>query len=192
MSFELYYVTGNPGKFEEVQRFLKSYAPEIDLKQADIDLQEQQTDDQYAIAVYKAQQAWDLLKKPLLIDDAGVYFDKYHKFPGTMTKFLFQGIGFEGIFKLVEPGDRLRYFLYLMYVDDQGKMRAFEGECKGRVVKPEVFDAHPRLPFDDIFLPDGSDKTCAQMQHDDNFHLFAHRLLAVKKFIEWLHNKKSS
>ncbi|MBX9830676.1 hypothetical protein K2X40_01865 [Candidatus Babeliales bacterium] len=189
MSFELYYVTGNAGKFEEVERFLSTYAPEIKLLQADVDLQEQQTDDQLAIALHKAQQAWDLLGKPLLVDDAGVYFDKYHKFPGTMTKFLYQGIGFDGIFKLVEHGDRARFFLYLIYVDGPTSFHTFEGECLGQVVKPAVFNAHPRLPFDDIFLPDGSDKTYVEMRHDDNFDLFAYRLHAVKKFVQWLHKK---
>lgn len=59
---ELYFVTGNPVKFQEVSTFFAKYAPQISVKQFDVDLPEIQTLDQTAIAVDKARQAWNLLK----------------------------------------------------------------------------------------------------------------------------------
>src|SRR3972149_6956296 len=101
MNNELHYVTTNPGKFTEIADYLHTASPQITLKQFSPDITEIQTTDQLAIAVDKAKKAWDLLKKPLLLDDAAIYFEKYHKFPGTLSKFVSEGIGFEGLKRLI-------------------------------------------------------------------------------------------
>ena len=41
-------------------------------------------------------QAYKILKKPLITDDTAIYFEGYPGFPGTFTKFVFQGLGFSG------------------------------------------------------------------------------------------------
>ena len=74
------YVTSNNGKFLEVQRYLQRHAPDINLIRANVDIEEMQSMDQHAIALDKAQKAWDQLKTPLLIDDAGIYFNRWHEF----------------------------------------------------------------------------------------------------------------
>jgi len=83
---EIFYVTGNTGKFNEVKDFADRVFSEIDLKQYHVELSEQQILDQRTIAVSKAMQAWEVIKQPLLVDDAGFFFEKYPKFPGTLSK----------------------------------------------------------------------------------------------------------
>ena len=74
----LTFVTGNNGKFKEVERYINELAPTITLKQAAIDLPECQSLDIRTVALGKAQKAWELLQAPVLIDDGGIYLERYH------------------------------------------------------------------------------------------------------------------
>jgi len=183
------YVTGNLGKYEEVKTFIHHNCPQIQIDHIIIELDEMQTLDQKAIAISKAKQAYAQVKRPLLIDDSAVYFDKYHRFPGTLTKFVYHGIGFEGILKLVEDDHRATCLLYLIYIDGDDSYTIFEGKSHGKIVSPSQFIAHADLPYDDIFLPDGASKTYAQMRGTKEIEKYAHRLKAVKKFLVWFGEK---
>ncbi|MBM3886399.1 hypothetical protein FJ364_00575 [Candidatus Dependentiae bacterium] len=181
---QLYYVTGNDGKFEEVRGFLAREHGNISLEQKPLPLVEIQSMDQKAVALDKAKQAYAMLKKPLLVDDAAIYFTKYNQFPGVFTRYVYMGIGMDGMFKLVQPGDRAYFLLYLVSVDEQGKCQIFEGRCDGVIVKPAVFKAHPELPFDDIFKPDGSELSYADLFGTPASVQFAYRLKALQAFLK--------
>jgi XTP/dITP diphosphohydrolase len=185
MKMKLSYVTGNNGKFEEVRDYLTHVKSSIELVQMPLSLIEIQSMDQKAVALDKARQAYAQLKRPLIVDDAAIYFEKYNQFPGVLTRYVYEGIGMDGIFKLVEPGDRAYFLLYLVYVDADGRETVFEGRCAGAIVHPPVFKAHPDLPFDDIFLPDGSELSYADLFGTPGFAQFAYRLQAIKAFCEW-------
>jgi len=183
---EIYYVTSNTGKFDEVARMLAQHAPEILLTSCDIDIPEIQSMDQLEVARDKAKKAWDVLQKPLIIDDAGIYFEKYNKFPGVLSKFVSYGLGFEGIKKLIEPGDKAYFLLYMIYVDGPESYHVFEGRCDGILHTPEIFDAQQNLPYDTYFTPLGADKSCAQMRHElEKYQDYFYRVRAVRKFLDW-------
>lgn len=183
---DLYYVTGNSGKFNQVAIYLKHTAPHINLIQHDVDLHEIQTLDQEAIARDKATQAWNLLKKPLIIDDSGFYFEKYHQFPGTLSRYVFEGIGFEGLLKLVEPGDRMHGLVYLIYVDAEGDIVSFPAKTEGTVIFPKPNQLHPTLPYISIFKPDGADKSYFEMHGTAEEGKYSQRLKAVQQLVDWL------
>jgi non-canonical purine NTP pyrophosphatase (RdgB/HAM1 family) len=190
MKQTIYYVTTNPGKFDEVSRYIKRFEPSIDLQQFSADIEEIQTMDQQAIAIDKAKKAWNLLKKPLLLDDAAMYFDKYDRFPGTLSKFVSQGIGFDGLKKLVDEGDKAHFLLYMIYVEGPEQLNIFEGRCDGTIAKPEHFDADPHRPYDALFIPEGATVTKAKMYNTLEDHSqFFYRLKALKKFLYWYKNR---
>jgi non-canonical purine NTP pyrophosphatase (RdgB/HAM1 family) len=177
------YVTGNNGKFQEVRDFLAYEHSPVELEQQPFPMFEIQSMDQKAVALDKARQAYAVLKRPLIVDDAAIYFNKYNQFPGVFTRYVYMGIGMDGIFKLVKPGDRAYFLLHLVYIDAQGQEQVFEGRCDGTIVHPAVFKAHPDLPFDDIFLPDGSDLSYAELFGTPAFAQFAYRLKAIRTFL---------
>lgn len=185
MKKEIYYVTSNDGKFEEVSMYLKDRTFSPAVIQARIELDEIQSYDQQHIALDKARQAWNHIKKPVLVDDSGIYFDKYHKFPGTMTKFLYKGVGMKGVLKLVEPGDKAHFLLSLVYCDGPESFEVFEGRCDGHVVFPDIFRANPNQPYDDIFQPQGSDKTYIQLWGTPEMGKYFYRLRAIDAFLKW-------
>lgn len=181
---ELYFVTGNPVKYEEVSNFFAQYAPHISIKQFDVDLAEIQTLDQRAIALDKARQAWNLLKKPILVDDSSVYFEPYQDFPGTMTKFVYKTLGLNGIFKLMETGDRMyiRIVLAFMYGDDAYSL--FEDTTHGIFDKTHRLDLHrTEAPFDTVFIPDGAVETVDILRLKGEAEPYQYRMRALHKFI---------
>ena len=72
---ELYLITGNKSKFEEAREILKD--TDIELKQEKIDLIEIQSIEQEQVVIDKAEQAFQKLKKPVLVDDTGIFFEEY-------------------------------------------------------------------------------------------------------------------
>ena len=185
MNHEIYYATGNPGKFDEVKRFIEEHEPSITLKQFDIDIPEIQSLDQKKIALYKAREAWKRLKKPLLVDDSGFYFDAYKNFPGTLTKFVYEGLGFEGIFALAKKNNKGSLILHLIYMDKPDSCHSFVGKCAGQIVEPKEWKVLPTLPWDTVFLPDGTDKTYLEMRNTPQEAEYAYRIRALKKFLTW-------
>ena len=192
MKKTIYYATTNAGKFSTLKQYIDSHEPSIELKQLDKDLPEIQTMDQKAIAIDKAEQAWKLLQKPVIVDDAGFYFEHYNNFPGTLTKFVYLGIGLEGLLKLAEDDNRVTRRLYIVYKDSPEGHHIFQGESKGTIVRPDSFDAHPSLPYDAIFKPAGADKTMAFIRGTEEEKKYSYRLQALKKFLAWYKTKRHS
>ena len=179
------YVTSNNGKFLEVQQYLKRHAPEIDLVQEAVEIEEIQSMDLKVVATDKAKKAWQVLKAPLLIDDAGVFFNRWNQFPGVFTKFVCQGLGMEGIRRLIEPGDTGYFKLFLIYADEQGGLHSFEGRCDGQLTPDYQGTSHVDLPFDVCFKPEGLTLTYAEIKQDKAHEDYFYRLRAVKSFLIW-------
>ncbi|MHB9147601.1 MAG: non-canonical purine NTP pyrophosphatase [Candidatus Amoebophilus sp.] len=180
----LTFVTGNNGKFKEVERYINELAPTITLKQAAIDLPECQSLDIRTVALGKAQKAWELLQAPVLIDDGGIYLERYHQFPGTLSKYVYQGIGLDGIWLLAKEDPRAYFLSCLVYITSPTDYHFFEGICQGTIIKPvsAVLDSH--LPYTYMFVPNGQTKTMAQLRNTEAEKEFHHRLKAAKQLVK--------
>lgn len=184
MNKKFFYATNNAGKFEEVKDFFVKIGSGFSIEQYAIEIDEIQSLDQKIVVLDKVKKAFNKVKQPLLLDDGGLFFAAYNQFPGTLSKFVFQGLGFEGLFKLVEEDNRASFILQLAYTDGV-QTQLFEGVCHGTIIKPQDLSSHPKLPFTAIFKPEGSDKTLAQLRYTDDFFHFSFRQQALKKFIDW-------
>ena len=160
----LYYVTGRASKATLLAQFLPESA-RFSIEQIDADLFEEQTDDQEKIAVTKAKQAWKLVQKPLLVDDGAIYFHKYQDFPGTFTKFIYKGLGYEGICKLLDDGDELSVVITLVLIYGADTYKIFKISKTGtfrKVYNPDLF-----FLFDSTFVPQGLHKTYVELKNQD-------------------------
>lgn len=179
---ELYYVTSNAAKFGEAQEFFIKYVPHIMLKQCDFDCNEIQTLDQNFIAVDKAKQAWDHVKKPVLVDDVGVYFDAYTDFPGTMTKFVYKTLGFKGLFRLLDNGAPMNIKIVLVFMYGDDKKIIIEDTVHGVFEKEHRLDLHRTdAPFDTVFIPDGTTETIDELRLRGAAEHYRYRIRALKK-----------
>lgn len=182
---ELYYATSNSDKYEVVNSYLEKNMPHIQLKPCTHDFVEIQSYDQQEVAIDKARQAWDFLQKPVIVDDAGIYFEKYRDFPGVLTKYVYRGLGREGILKLVDPGDKARFTLTMVYWYGPEKYEVFVVECPGHIVHQTEFTAGTGSPYDVMFAPEGETRTFAQLLAVGECEKYHYRLNALKKFLHW-------
>ncbi len=184
---DIYYVSGNKAKFREASTYLRKHLPGITCAAYDVEVDEIQSLDHQAVAVNKACKAWQHVQSPILIDDAGIYFDRYNQFPGVFTKFVHRGIGNDGIMRLVDIGDRAEFILYLVYCvgptpDD---CHVFTGRCTGTICYDASRPPSKDFPYDVLFSPDGVDGSYAQMREAGREEEFSYRIDALRKFVSW-------
>jgi len=185
------FVTSNQTKFEEAVTYFNSKISSVQLVWDNVSLFEVQTRDprdSRAVALYKGKQAWDRVGNPILIEYSSIFLNKYGNFPGSLTKHVFKGIGYRGIFRLVDSGDNATITSTLVYVDEYGNANVFEGSQEGVLIKIDDYSTVPPLPFDQIFIPDGSDLTYDELRKKDplKYEELCVRVQALDKFINHL------
>ncbi|MDD4878470.1 MAG: RdgB/HAM1 family non-canonical purine NTP pyrophosphatase [Candidatus Nanoarchaeia archaeon] len=178
---KLFFVTGNRDKFEEVKKVTDRHG--IELEWSDVDVVEQKLKTEKEVSIAKALSALKILNKPVLVEDTGIYFEAYRDFPGPNAKVVFNGVGINGILKLLEGKPRKAKFV-TSFAFATPKMHpvAFIGECEGRIAeKPsEVID----FAYDAIFIPDGESRTFSEMGKEEK-EKHSHRAKALEEFIRW-------
>ena len=180
-------ITTNPGKFKEIERVLQECG--IPAIQEPLELQEEGRSLE-EVARFKAEQAWAALKKPLIVEDTGLFFTAFENFPGTRTKRTFQEIGYEGILAKLEGKNQEAYFQSVIaYVDDQG-IRLFSGRLEGSIaneLSPTL--GNPALPMNRIFVPKGWDRALIDTPLEEE-GWNSHRAQATKKFAAFFKQKQ--
>lgn len=177
----LFFVTGNRNKFEEVKKVTDRYG--IALEWSDINVVEQKLKTEKEVAIAKALSALKILNKPVLVEDTGIYFEAYKDFPGPNAKVVFEGIGADGILKILEGKKREATFVTAFaYATPSMHPVAFIGECKGRIAekKSEIID----FAYDTLFIPEGETRTFSEMKKEEK-EKHSHRAKALEEFLKW-------
>ena len=148
------------------------------------DVPEIQSDDQAAVSVDKALKYYELLKRPLVVMDSGLFIDKLNGFPGVYTKYALGTIGIDSIIQLLGGAARAYTQRTITYFDGN-KSQTFTLKLYGSLLK------EPRgnngRNYDKYFLPDGKNKTLAEMASKEKAELTAE---IWRKLAAWL--QKSS
>ena len=79
-------VTGNKGKYYEIKEVLDAYS--IETKQAKMELEENEATLEDT-SLSKAKQAFAALRKPLIVDDSGIFFEGHDNWPGHRARRVF-------------------------------------------------------------------------------------------------------
>jgi non-canonical purine NTP pyrophosphatase (RdgB/HAM1 family) len=150
-------VTGNPGKLREVERLL-GYRPD----HAGLDLPEIQSLDLVEVLRAKADEAWRRLERPLVVDETGLALAALEGFPGPLVKWMLTAVGAAGISRVAHRlGDPRATACCALLYRDAGREVVARAEVPGRLAAaPRGSDG---FGWDPIFVPDGQDKTYAEM-----------------------------
>ena len=179
----VYLLTSNLGKIEEIKTHMKKFG--IDVIGKEVEIPEIKSDSMEDIAIEKVKFAAKKIKKPVIAEDTGLYFEAYKNFPGTNSRWVFETLGYGGILKLLEDKTRKAYFKTVVGFCEPGKdPEIFVGICKGEIERTPTGNPHPRLPYDAIFIPEGATKNFAQMTIEER-NKYKHRAKAVEKFVTW-------
>ncbi len=90
--------------------------------------------------------------------------------------------------KLGEEKKRTAQFRTVISFIYEGEERQFEGICKGEITNDKKGEGG--FGYDPIFVPEGAEKTFAQMKMSEKGK-YSHRAKAFKKFLSFLEEKKS-
>ncbi len=176
----VYFVTGNPGKVREAKAMFENLG--IDMQQLVYEYPELQSDNLEEIAKYGAKNAAIYLKKPIIVEDAGMFISALKGFPGPYSSFIFKCIGNEGILKLMRGvKNRNAQFISVVGYCEPGKDAiTFSGSVEGKI--SDGPQGKMGFGYDPIFLH--QKKTFAQMSTEEKNRV-SHRCMALRKFAEW-------
>jgi XTP/dITP diphosphohydrolase len=173
--------TSSDHKYVEAREVLAEYG--VELMRLSIERLEIQADDPELIAEYSLK-ALDV-DLPILVEDAGLYIDKYYGFPGPYSSYALRTIDNEGILKLMEgEAERGARYLSAVAFRDGDTSVTFTGEVVGRIA--EEMRGTNGFGYDPIFIPDeGDGRTFGEMSAAEKA-MISHRARAFRKLGEWL------
>ena len=175
-SFDLLFISSNIHKYHEAKKILDSFG--ISLGFLKSDLEEIQSSSLGDIARKKAQNAFFKHKKPLIIEDDGLFIDSLNGFPGPYSSYVFSTIGNNGVLDLLKDRRQAKFISVITYCDDE-TLESFDGVLDGVISKSQKGKG---WGFDPIFVPNNSDKTFAEIKYKNQL---SHRYKSLKKFSNW-------
>ncbi len=182
-------VTWNNDKFYQIASIIDNVA---ELSQDNRELIEPQSEDMLFVSRSKALQAFESMQKPILVDDSWIYFEAYHKFPGVLSKYIYQSLGMIWLKRLFheEKNTRAYFQCVLSYMDGTlSEPIQFVGKVYGNVSFDNLSDAevNQKMPYNAGFIADGMNTTAKA--DPETFYTIHHRANATHLFKDRLISK---
>ena len=175
---QLTFVTGNPGKADEVKRILQ-----FPITHQKIDLLEIQSLDLSVVVEHKALEAYKILNIPVLVEDTSLTFHAMGKLPGSLIKWFSSELKNDGLCRLLDGfADRTAIAETIFGVYDGRKLTLFHGKTEGEIAKKPKGEG---FGWDEIFIPKGHNKTWGEMERTEK-DVTSMRSIALKKLEEFL------
>lgn len=144
------FISGNLNKVAYLVETL-----EIDLDHQKIDLDEIQSSDPKVVIEHKVKQAYEIVQRPVLVEDTSLSFNALDGLPGPFVKFFVEANnGLETMCRMLDGfTDRTAYASVIYGYFDGENLQFFEGRLDGTIAD------HPRgdggYGWDQIFEPEG-------------------------------------
>ena len=186
----IFFVSNNIHKYSEIKSILHDRTTDITLNFYKQNIIEIQDDEIEKIAIEKAKSAYNIVKRPIIIEDDGLFINSLNGFPGQYSSFVFKSIGNRGILRLLEGSRARSAFFKSIFVYTNGIItRVFIGQINGKI-SATITDGG--WGYDPIFIPLHTDnindsKTFATLSQSDKKNEVSHRKIALDKFVKWFH-----
>lgn len=165
---KLIYLTTNPYKVEEANKFFKEkYGFELEIVNPDFEILEIQAETCGEVAAFSAKYAADKLGYAVLKSDTGMYMDALGGLPGPYNHYFDKQIGVEKFLELVknETNRKARLEHCFAYCEPGGEPILFTGGGTGRI-SYESKGNRGRW-HDKFFIPDGEELTLSELREID-------------------------
>lgn len=191
---EIVFATRNKNKLQELREIVGDKFKILSLD--DIGCKEDIKEDGTTLkenSLIKARYVKDHYGYDCFADDSGLEIDELNGAPGVYSaRFAGDDCNSENNIDkvLILMGDcfnRKAKFVTVFTLILNNKISFFEGEIKGSILKERR--GNNGFGYDSVFMPDGFDKSFAEMEHDEK-NSISHRGIATKKLVEYL-NKTS-
>lgn len=187
---KLIFATNNQHKIDEIKTVPGNTFAIITLHEAGIDTDIPEPHDTLEKnATEKSSVVYKITNMDCFSEDTGLEVEALNGEPGVKSaRYAGDGRSFEKnveklLFNLKDKTNRFAQFRTVMSLMLKGKEHQFEGICKGTIIA--YGKGEKGFGYDPVFIPDGSNKTFAEMDMEEK-NKFSHRKKAVDKLIEFL------
>jgi len=173
------FITGNQKKADYLARYLGYPVDHVKL-----DLEEIQSLDLKEIVEHKVRQAYEKIKKPVIIEDVSLEFEALNGLPGPFIRFFLDQVPFETICSMINGQSRRATAKCMFGYYDGEVMKLLEGSLGGTIA--EIPAGENGYGWDKIFIPDGYSVTRAQLSEEDDqkTYMQVKPFSALKAFLE--------
>lgn len=192
MSKRIILSTDNKNKIREIKDILSAEDVEIATKKDfNINIEIEEDGETLEENSYKkAKEIWEKTKEIVIADDTGLFVKELKGEPGVKSA-RYAGehsTDLENRTKLIEKlrnieNREAKFITIITIIDESGKVYIAKGECSGKIILEER--GTNGFGYDSIFIPDGYDKTFAQLG-DITKNKISHRTKALKNLKEIL------
>lgn len=189
---KLIFATNNLNKLNEVKSLIPSHIELLSL--ADISFNQdipETADTIEGNASLKSKAIYDITHTNVFSDDSGLLVDALNGAPGVYSaRYAGEQKNDEDnlqklLRELTDNENRNAHFKTVMSLIIDGKEYLFEGKVNGSIINEKR--GSNGFGYDPIFVPDGYNKTFAEMTKEEKSSI-SHRARALKKMIEFLEN----
>ena len=175
---DLVVVTTSKDKIAEINQILGT-----NHKISTLDIPEIQSLDLDEVISHKAEDAYKIINKPVLVEDISLEIKALKGLPGTFIKFFLQTVGTEGTVKMIGSAKTDTKVTAAVAIYDGKDLRIFKGTIYG-TLSPKNRGPYG-FGFDKIFIPKGYTKTLGEMLPRLK-NKISHRALALDKLKKYL------
>ena len=191
---KLIFATNNQHKVDEIQSAIGNMIEVVSLEQVNINIDIPEPHDTLeANASEKSRTIYRLTKTNCFSEDTGLEVDALNGEPGVKSaRYAGEDKAFDkNIDKLLSKlgnnkNRNARFRTVVSLILDEHEY-LFEGICEGKIINERK--GEKGFGYDPIFVPDGNDKTFAEMSMEEK-NKFSHRKKAVDRMIEFLKLKR--
>lgn len=191
---KLIFATNNQHKVEEIRTIIGDKFEILTLKEAAIDIDIPEPHDSIeANASEKSKIIYRMTGINCFSEDTGLEVKALHGEPGVKSA-RYAGNGRssdDNIVKLLSnlsgKKERSARFKTVISLIIDGNERLFEGICNGMIIHEKR--GSQGFGYDPVFIPEGSDKTFAEMSLQEKA-IYSHRARATQKLVAFLNNLK--
>ena len=187
---EIYFVSHNIYKYSEIKSIVDNRITDLHLKFCKRNITEIQDQKIEKIAIEKAKFAYNIVKKPIIIEDDGLFINSLNGFPGQYSSYVLKSIGNRGIIRLLKGyRDRSAFFKSVFVYSNGIIVKVFYGKINGKIsstIKDDGWGYDPIfIPLNKINNDNKSDTTFAKLNKMNKKNELSHRRIALDKFVKW-------
>ena len=178
---EIRFLTGNISKIKEANEILSDYG--ITIIPFEEKIEELQTIDTEKLLKDKVLKAYRSVKRPVFIEHTGLYINYINELPGGLTQIFWDSLQADKFSQLFgNNNDTSASAKTVIGYCDGKKVHYFYGVVKGRISEEPRGDR--TFQWDCVFIPEGYDKTFAELGEEKNS--FSMRKKSLDNFAAFL------
>ncbi|HEX9594815.1 MAG TPA: non-canonical purine NTP pyrophosphatase [Candidatus Saccharimonadales bacterium] len=175
------FITGNQRKADYLSKYLSHPVDHVKL-----DLDEIQSLNLKEIVEHKVSQAYEQIKKPVIVEDVSLEFAALGGLPGPFIRYFIENVDLETICSMIDGKSRKATARCVFGYFDGTNMDFFEGSLDGEIAKSP--SGENGYGFDNIFIPQGYTVTRASLAEADDQKTYM-QIKPFKKLKDYLKSK---